>query len=156
MSAIDRHLEELVHKPLKWTVCLLHTNKLPLRHIFATLDGSTSGPNTFTSPIGKRLHGSVSTWSVDQFEQIPMPTSLFPKPKTHGNYAYWICWTIINGAIEDDLLYLEVGQTVQSRWLTLECRILRYYVSLDEPFSTQKILFHFCLTVYFPTWFDIK
>ena len=39
-----RHLEELVHRPLQWNVCLLHTNKLPLKHIFATLDGSTSGP----------------------------------------------------------------------------------------------------------------
>ena len=119
-NGCNRHLEELVHRPLQWIVCLLHTNKLPLRHVFAIFDGFTSGPNTFTSPIGKRLHGPVSTWSVDQFEQIPMPTFLFPKLPTHGNYAYWICWAIINGAIEDDLL-------LQSRWLTLECRILRHY-----------------------------
>ena len=127
-----------------------------LRHVFATLDGSTSGSNIFTAPIGKCLHEPVSIWSVDQFEQISMPTSLFPKLPTHSNYAYWICWAIINGAIEDDLLHLKVGQTVQLRWLTLGGRILRYYVSLDEPFPTLKILVHFCLTMYFPTWFDIK
>ena len=29
-----RSLEELVNKPLQWVICLLHANKLPLRHIF--------------------------------------------------------------------------------------------------------------------------
>ena len=45
---------------------------------------------------------------------------------------------------------------VHSRWLTLGSRILRYYVSLDEPPQNLEILVNFCLTVYFPTWFEIK
>ena len=101
-------------------MCLLHANELPLRHVFATLDGSTSGPNTFTGPIGKCLHGPASTWSVGQFEQIAMPTPSFPKLPTHvvddlstdQHYANRICGAIINGAIEDDLVYLEVGPIV--------------------------------------------
>ena len=59
-----RHLEDLVHRLLQWIVCLFHTNELPLKHVFATLDGFTSGPNTFMGHIGKCLHGPVSTWSV--------------------------------------------------------------------------------------------
>ena len=134
-----RHLEELLHRPLQWIVCLLHANELPLRHVFATLDGFTSGPNTFAGPIGKCLHGPASTWSVGQFEQIAMSTS-FPKLPAHvvddlstgQHYAYSICWAIINGSIEDNLVYSEVGPIVHSRWLNLGCRILRYYVSLDD------------------------
>ena len=78
-----------------------------------------------------------------------MPTFLFSKVPTHVNdlstdqyYAYRICWLIVNGAIEDDLLYLEIGPIVHSRWLILGCKILRYYV--DEPSTTLKILVHFC------------
>ena len=49
---------------------------------------------------------------LDQFEQISMPTSLFPKlPANVDNdlntdqyYTYRICWAIINGVVEDDLL----------------------------------------------------
>jgi len=78
-----RHWEELLHRPLQRIVCLLHANELPLRHVFSILDDSTSGPNTFTGPIGKCLHGSTSTSSVGQFEQIAMPTSSFPKLPTH-------------------------------------------------------------------------
>ena len=56
--------------------------------------------------------------------------------------------------------YLEVGPIVHSRWLTLGCRILRYYryVSLEEPPRNLEILVRYCLTgyFYFPTWFEIK
>jgi len=95
-----RHLEELLHRPRQWIVCLFHANELPLGHVFATLvDGFTCGPNTFTGLIGNCLHGPASTWSVGQFEQIAMPASSFPKVPTHAvddlstdqHYAYRIC-----------------------------------------------------------------
>ena len=106
-----RHLEELVHRPHQWIVCLLHTNELPIRHFFAAPNGFTSGPNTFMGRIEKCLHEPVSNWSVGQFEQISMPISSFPKLpanvvydlNTDQYYAYTICWAIINGVVESDL-----------------------------------------------------
>ena len=93
-----------------------------------------------------------------------VPISSFPKLPPHviddlstdQYYAYKICLAIITGNCDDDLQYLEVGPVVHSRWLTLGCRILRYYVSLDEPPQNLEILVNFCLTVYFPTRFEIK
>ena len=85
-----------------------------------------------------------------------LPANVVNDLSTDQYYAYRICWAIINGVVEDDRRYLEVGPIVLSRWLTLGCRILRYNVSLDEPSQILKVLVHFCLTVYFPTWFDIK
>ena len=93
-----------------------------------------------------------------------VPISSFPKLPPHviddlstdQYYAYKICLAIITGNSDDDLQYLEVGPVVHSRWLTLGCKILRYYVSLDEPPQNLEILVNFCLTVYFPTWFEIK
>ena len=34
---------------------MLNANELPLRHLFSNLDGKTSGPRSFTGPIGKLL-----------------------------------------------------------------------------------------------------
>ena len=34
---------------------MMHINELPLRHLFAEIDGPTSSPNAFKGPIGKRL-----------------------------------------------------------------------------------------------------
>ena len=53
-----RGLEELVKRPLQWVVCSLHTIELPLRHVFASLNGETSDPDTFAGPIGKKIPGS--------------------------------------------------------------------------------------------------
>ena len=38
-----------------WSICLLHTNELPLRHLFTDLDGPSTGANSFQSVIGKLL-----------------------------------------------------------------------------------------------------
>ena len=127
-----RGLEELLNKPLQWIVCLLHTNELSLRHVFGALDGSTSGPDTFAGPTGKKLHGPVSNWTTTRFKPLSVPSSIFPilpeqvvsDLSTDQFYACNICWALIHGNVDDDLAYLEVGPIVHSRWLTLGCRIL--------------------------------
>ena len=42
-------------RPLQWSICLLHLNELPLRHLMQYLDGVTSGPQSFSGQIGKEL-----------------------------------------------------------------------------------------------------
>ena len=69
-----RSLEKLLNKPLQWVICLLHTNVLPLRHVFKMLDGTTKSPDSFSGPIGKSLTGDVSSWPVAaNFKSIPNP-----------------------------------------------------------------------------------
>lgn len=55
-----RDLEELLNRSLQWVICLLLINELPLRHVFATLDGIKYSTDTFTGPIGKNFSGDVS------------------------------------------------------------------------------------------------
>ena len=71
-------------------------------------------------------------------------------------YSYRIRKAVICGSVESDLQYLEIGPIVHSKWLTLGCRILRLYVSLDDPPSALMFLAECCVRVYFPTWFDKK
>ena len=158
-----RKLEELLNKPLQWVICLLHTNELPLRHVFTMLDGTTNSPDTFAGPIGKCLTGDVSSWpvaanfkSISNPQFVQLPESVVNDLSTDQHYAYKICSAIIMGVVDSDLQYLKVGPIVHSRWLTLGCRILRYYVSMDEPSSNLETLTKFCLQVYFPSWFEIK
>lgn len=48
-------MEESLHKPLQWLICLLHCNELPLRALIQHLDGKTAGPGQFKGPIGNLL-----------------------------------------------------------------------------------------------------
>ena len=158
-----RKLEELLNKPLQWVICLLHTNELPLRHVFTMLDGTTNSPDTFAGPIGKCLTGDVSSWpvaanfkSISNPQFVQLPESVVNDLSTDQHYAYKICSAIIMGVVDSDLQYLKVGPIVHSRWLTLGCRILRYYVSVDEPSSNLETLTKFCLQVYFPSWLKLS
>lgn len=54
-DGILRNFELRLNKPLHWFICLLHFNELPLRHLFAKIDGATTGPTTSTGVIANQL-----------------------------------------------------------------------------------------------------
>ena len=63
---------------------------------------------------------------------------------------------IVTGEVDPGLESLDIGPIFHSRWLTLACRILRYYTSQEKPTKNLVILAEFCIKVYFPSWFQIK
>ena len=69
---IIQHLESKLRHAAHWSICLLHFDELPLRYLFETLDGVTSGSKFFSGPIGKliqtaiHLHRGVALKAVDQ------------------------------------------------------------------------------------------
>lgn len=155
-------LEELIGRPLQWAICLLHCNELPLRHVFMEIDGATKGPDSFSGNIGKCLSGPVSDWDIVPFKAISsvnfpeLPNAIVDDLSSDQYYSYRICWAVILGDVDADLALLEVGGLCHSRWLTLACRILRFYVSVSTPSPKLVIIVEFCIKVYFPSWFEIK
>ena len=107
-------LKTLIGRPLQWVICLLHLNKLPLRHIFQNFDGVTSGPDSFSGPIGRQLNGTVIEWKV-VFKSIPnpkfpvIPNTLVDDLGSDQYYAYRICSAIMLGSVNANLEFLEVG-----------------------------------------------
>ena len=155
-------LETNLERTLQWIVCLQHLNELPLRHIFQQLDGSTKGPDSFSGLIGKQLNGRVSSWTVDNFQ--PILNDQFPilsdeaieNLSSDQYYALLMCQRVMKGIVDTDLKYLEVGGLCHSLWLTLGCRILRYYVYKSKPSRNLQILAEYFVRIYFPCWFRIK
>lgn len=55
-NGILRRFEIQLKRPLHWFVCLLHFNELPFRHLFDTLEkSSTTGPRTTTGTLSKQI-----------------------------------------------------------------------------------------------------
>ncbi|GBM59719.1 hypothetical protein AVEN_40644-1 [Araneus ventricosus] len=54
-NGVVNRIENHVGRPLQWSICLLHFNKLPFRHILQHIDGQTAGPKSFSGPIGQQL-----------------------------------------------------------------------------------------------------
>ena len=71
-------------------------------------------------------------------------------------YDYRICSAVMLGSADANLEFLEVEGLNHSRWLTLECHILRFYVAQEKPTSNLSTSAEFLINVYYPGWFQIK
>ena len=70
-GGVCRLFELFSGRPVHWFICQLHSNELNLRELFTRLDGVTSGPKSFSGPIGKKLAGQLEKKPVVPFQAIP-------------------------------------------------------------------------------------
>ena len=109
-----RKLEELLGMPLQWCICLLHCVELPLRHVLLLVDGTSTAPDSFLGPIGKKLFGKVSDWGIAKFKPIKnpnfpfIPNAVLENLRTDQFYAYRLCWCVILGDVDRVMELLEV------------------------------------------------
>lgn len=162
-GGVIRLLELYVGRPLQWIICMLHCNELPLRHLLMHLDGSTSGPDTFSGTVGKALK-NCQDLPVVNFEIRP---NNLPELVRHNSdiklnlskdqkYLLDMCQAIEKGHLSESLSKKMPGPLVHSRWLTAANRILRLYVSTESPSPELTLLTDYILKVYAPIWFSIK
>jgi hypothetical protein len=158
-GGVIRQLEESVGHPLQWIVCLLHANELPLRHLFQHLDGSTTGPRGFSGPIGNALSLCIDK-PIVAFQPIclkeQLPSVDVRDLSTDQQYLRLMCEAVNSGDCPLELAMRNPGLLNHSRWLTTANRILRVYVSTDEPSQKLIDLVTFIMLVYVPMWFLIK
>lgn len=156
-SGVISRLEKYLNRPLLWSICQLHTNELPLRHLIIKLDGETSGPCGFTGPVGKCL-SNAETRPIVEYEVIKakLPDVDTPDLSKDQDYLLQMCKAVISGECSASLAARIPGPINHSRWLTTACRILREYVSNVDPSPVLKTLATFIVKVYAPMWFYIK
>ena len=75
---------------------------------------------------------------------------------TDQQYLYNICKAVANGNCSMDLALQKSGPMCHSRWLTTANRLLRLYVSTDNPSDNLLVLVTYLIKVYAPVWFQIK
>ncbi|GBM24584.1 hypothetical protein AVEN_157846-1 [Araneus ventricosus] len=56
-GGIIRNMKLILNPSLRWFMCQLHANEHPLRHLFAHVDRTTTGPRSLTGEIRKSLVG---------------------------------------------------------------------------------------------------
>ncbi len=157
-GGVIRLLEEELNKPLQWFVCQLHANELLLRHLIQHVDGSkTTGPNTYSGPIGKQLE-TCEQLNIADFEAIEGEISdmTCSDLSTDQQYLLEICKAVCRGHCPHDLATRQPGKMSHARWLTTANRVLRLYVGTEQPTTELKQLAKFVIKVYARLWFSIK
>ena len=163
-SGIIRRLELSLDRPLQWMICMLHLNELPFRHLFAEIDGPTSGPKSFIGDIGKELSGDLRQLPIAKFQKIEgsivdIPQDILAQLSTDQLYLYQMGMSVQRGAS-----YLEKcgfankspGEIHHARWLTRANRTLRLFISKSNPSEHLKSLVYFIVAFYIPGWFHIR
>ncbi|GBM84084.1 hypothetical protein AVEN_78339-1 [Araneus ventricosus] len=54
-NSVIHRIENHVGRPLQWSICIMHFNELPFRHIFQHIDDEAAGPKSFSGPIEQQL-----------------------------------------------------------------------------------------------------
>lgn len=156
-GGVIRIIEAQLNKPLQWSICLLHFNELPLRHILQNLDGGTKGPTLYSGPIGSLLTSCEKMPAV-KFKVIKttLPNVDEDELSTDQQYLYKICQAIGTGNCPKNLEERNPGKMAHSRWLTTANRLLRLYVATKDPSKNLQIIVEFVVKVYSRMWFEIK
>ena len=134
-NGVMKRIENSLNRNLMRVLCALHTNELPLRHLFEAVDGKTSGKESWTGPIGKLL-AKVLEYPLDPdftvIEGGDLPDLSDDEIKdlsTDQKYLYRILRIIKTGIIPPDFEKFNIGPLNHARWLTLANRICRLFIS---------------------------
>ena len=96
-GGVSAAVEQPLERSLQWSICLLHINKLPLRHLTQYLDGVTSRSQSFSRQIGKELQ-SCGQQQIAEFKpveiQLPANNSVL---NTDQQYLYDIATALSSG-----------------------------------------------------------
>ena len=129
-------------KPLQWSACQLHDNKLRLKALFTKLDGGTSGLKDFSGPIGKNLVSCEKLQFVN-FDAVDSPHSTVVDIRdliSDQKYLLDIWNAIKEGECSEDLSRKRPGKLSHTRWLTRMSRTLQTNIGIENPSFELRVL----------------
>ena len=159
-------LEELLSKPLQRFVCILHHAELPFSHLFTHYDGPTLGPETFSGPIGKSICEDVWKLPLVDFEVMDnpqllqalesIPAEVFSDLSKDHQYLLKMLEGVLTGNLPEQWCNMKAGPIVHSRWTNPQSRLLRLYMSSENPSFGMRRLCSFVVFVYSPVFLSAK
>ena len=138
---------------------MLHCNELPLRALITKLDGDTSGSKGFKGPIGQQLLVDRKILKIADYpprdaQPITFLDTTTKELSTDQKYLLIASNAVIfgkNKLDQDTLRFLQrlsPGTMHHARWLTTANRLLRLYMSLEDPPNNLCKLIDYIVKVY--------
>ena len=111
---------------------------ISFRHIVIKIDGTTSGPDSFSGPLAKAATGDVHTNDVVDFLPIDstmptLPDEVSADLSRDQKLLYRFVLAVKLGHVPPDLAHQKPGPANHARWLTLAIRFLMLYVKTVSP-----------------------
>lgn len=128
---------------------MLHNNELPLKKFFAYLDGRTTGPQSYIGELGSEVMQNLELLPIIEFELIEADLIIITKKKLSKDQQYLLdaVNSIITGDVPSNFPNRTVGKLHNARFLNLASRLLRLYMSQDNPSENLKHLVKYIVQV---------
>ena len=119
-GGIVRLFELTQQRPVHWFVCRMHSNELNLREVFKRCDGATSGPRSFTGPLGRAAADQLETRPVVAFEAVPGRTpelddSVLEQLSNDQRLLYGLAMAVQHGSVPESLATRKIGPINHAR-----------------------------------------
>ena len=157
----------MLGRKLFWSICVLHTNELPLRHLITSIDGPTSSDTGFTGPVCSLLSSVNEMQYNAEFRGVPggedlteIPEYILVNMSTDQQVSYQLVQAVKRGVLPSELQEIKCGKVSHSRWLTTAQSLVymwtRKHGLTGKELNTLEILVKYCLQGYFKLYYDIK
>ncbi|KAG0702586.1 hypothetical protein GWK47_025063 [Chionoecetes opilio] len=137
----------MLGRKLFWSICVLHTNELPLRHLITSIDGPTSSDTGFTGPVCSLLSSVNETQYNAEFRGVlgdedltEIPEYILVNMSTDQQVSYQLVQAVKRAFSPQSLVYM---------WT-------RKHGLTGKELNTLEFLVKYCLQVYFKLYYDIK
>ena len=105
---------------IHWFICQLHGNELNLRHLLQHFDGTTTGPRSFSGPIGSRCAADVWNLRVVRFESLPghveePPAHVLQSMSSDQQLLLELSLAVQNGSVTDSTARRRIGPLNHAR-----------------------------------------
>ena len=119
-GGVCRLFELVTSMAVHWFVCQLHSNELNLRHLLCALDGTTSGPRSFSGQIGSSCAADVWTLEVVAFHPVPghteeQPEDLLKSLSQDQEILLRLALAVQSGSISDSTARRRIGPLNHAR-----------------------------------------
>lgn len=156
-------LQEALKRNIHLIGCSLHQNELPLKALIKNIDGSTTGPTSFSGPLGSKCSEDLHELPQVNFEVVPGPLNetsisrdVLDDLSSDQRLLFEYANGIGSGHVNDKWASWKIGPLNHARWLTLAIRLMFLYTRNNEPTVPLKKLIHYIVNIYAPCWFAIK
>ncbi|KAG0730113.1 hypothetical protein GWK47_028948 [Chionoecetes opilio] len=111
----------MLGRKLFWSICVLHTNELPLRHLITSIDGPTSSDTGFTGPVCSLLSSVNEMQYNAEFRGVPggedlteIPEYILVNMSTDQQVSYQLVQAVKRGVFPSELQEIKCGKVSHS------------------------------------------
>lgn len=144
VSNIHRYTVTVDHVPVTW-------KRITIASLSASPGRKYHRSSTFSGIIEKQLQKCYENPVVNFVKVVViLPELNTSELKTDQKYLYQICEAVSSGICQQNLSQQFSGKLSPARWITTECRVLRFYIGTSITSTHLKTLVEFMCKVYVP------